>query len=89
MLLDLYLGILFLIDSIVGRELLSYCKKLINRNLNKIKLGHQKGEPSWRVIIVEPNRKKKDSFSFLGMIQSMKSHASLFTTALLLPFFSP
>ena len=45
MLLDLYLGILFLIDSIVGRELLSYCKKLINRNLNKIKLGYQKGEP--------------------------------------------
>ena len=45
MLLDLYLGILFLIDSIIGRELFSYCKKLINRNLNKIKLGHQKGGP--------------------------------------------
>ena len=46
MLLDLYLGILFVSDSIDGRELLSYCEKLMNRNLNKIKLGHQKGELS-------------------------------------------
>ena len=53
---------------------LSIIKKLIDGNLNLIELGAQKGELSCPEMIAEPNRKKKDSPSFLVRTQPMKSH---------------
>ena len=50
------------------------CKKLINWNLNYLEFPEQKGELSCPVTIVEPNRKKKYTSSFLERTQPMKSH---------------
>lgn len=47
--------------------------KLINKNLNQIEVGDQKGQLLGPVTIAETNRKKKDSSS-LSRTQSMKSH---------------
>ena len=40
-------------------------------------MGDQKGELSQTAMIAEPNRKKKDSSSFLERTQPMKSHGLL------------
>lgn len=49
-------------------------KKLINRSLGSVELGDQKKMLSYPVTIAKPNKKKKDTSSFLAKTHPMKSY---------------
>lgn len=49
--------------ALISQVFQSQVKKLLNRNLNQIGLGNQKGELSCSAMLPESNRNKKDSFS--------------------------
>ena len=53
--------------------------KLMNRNLNSIEMGDQKGKLSCPASIAEPNRKKKHSSSFLRRTQPVKKSIGLYS----------